>query len=146
MMKQSNMEQLKTRLTLFALWLFVLLNIIFRDIHQLTLKSHLEMLLTGYFNGMEVTDAIMLGGALIVNAPISMLLVSLLAKRRLSKGLNLAAATILTLSFFASPPTDMDDIFHLTVELIAIAAIVFTVIKWKESSLITAKEPAHELA
>lgn len=32
---------------LSALWLLILLNITFRDIHQFVLKSHLEMLLTG---------------------------------------------------------------------------------------------------
>jgi len=131
-MVDNSMVQLNTRIKLFALWLFVLLNIIFRDIHQLTLKSHLEMLLTGYFNGMEVTDTIMLAGAFIVNIPIGMLLVSLLVNRKTTRVLGMVAAIVLTLSFFTAPPTDMDDVFHLGVELIALAAIVFTSIKWKE--------------
>jgi len=45
------MTPIDTRLKLSALWLFILLNIIFRDIHQYALKSHLEMLLTGTYNG-----------------------------------------------------------------------------------------------
>ena len=131
-MEQNRIEQLDIRLKLFALWLFVLLNIIFRDIHQMTLKSHLEMLLTGYFNGMKVTDTIMLFGAIIVNIPISMLLVVVLTRRRLARILNITAAVILTLSFFTVAPTDLDDIFHLTVELMAISTIVRTSLNWKE--------------
>jgi len=126
------MEQQQKRLKLFALWLFVLLNIIFRDIHQMTLKSHLEMLLTGYYNGMEITDTIMLFGAFVVNIPIGMLLVSLLTKQKTSRTLNMIAAVLMPLILLTSPPTDMDDFFHLTVELIAIVAIFMISKKWKE--------------
>jgi hypothetical protein len=133
-MEQISMSQLLIRLKLFTLWLFVLLNIIFRDIHQMTLKSHLEMLLTGYFNGVEITDSIMLFGAIIVNTPISMLLVSLFAERKASRVLQLAATVILTGSFLASPPTDPDDVFHLVVELLALGAIVWTSLKWKPNA------------
>jgi hypothetical protein len=138
-MEQFRMEELYIRLKLFALWLFVLLNIIFRDIHQLTLKSHLEMLLTGYFNGIEVTDTIMLAGAVIVNTPISMLIVSLWVNRKLSRILNITATIILTLSFILSPPTDMDDLFHLIVELIALAVIVQTSINWRAGRILSPK-------
>jgi hypothetical protein len=133
-MEQIRIVEPNTRWKLFALWLFILLNIIFRDIHQMTLKSHLEMLLTGYFNGMEVTDTIMLFGAIIVNIPISMLLVSLFVKVSISRILNIIAAVVLTASFLLSPPTDMDDVFHLVVELGAIAAIIFNCVQWKAVS------------
>lgn len=131
-MEQIRLEQLYIRLKLFALWLFVLLNIIFRDIHQMTLKSHLEMLLTGYYNGMEITDTIMLIGAFVVNIPIGMLLVSLLLKQKQSRVLNIMAAALMPFIILTSPPTDMDDILHLIVELIAVVAIIGTSVKWKE--------------
>ena len=130
-------KDLKTRLTIFSLWLFVLLNIIFRDIHQLTLKSHLEMLLTGYFNGMEVTESIMLFGAVIVNIPISMLLVSMLLNRRQNKILNIVAAVLLGASFLLSPPTDMDDTFHLVVELLALLGVVRACLMWKQTNAVS---------
>jgi len=130
-MEQIRMEQLNTRLKLFALWLFVLLNIIFRDIHQMTMKSHLEMLLTGYYNGMPVTDTIMLIGFFVVNIPIGMLLVSLFANRKRSRVLNLTAASLMPLILLTSPPSDMDDVAHLSIELIAIAAIFWSSLKWK---------------
>lgn len=134
-MEQSRIDQPYTRLKLFALWIFILLNIIFRDIHQMTLKSHLEMLLTGYYNGTEVTDAIMLVGALIVNIPIGMLLVTLLLNRKLSRKLNIIAASLMPLILLSSLPTDMDDVFHLSVELIALVAIIMSSLKWKHDQV-----------
>ncbi len=47
------MRRLDLHILLSALWLFMLLNIIFRDIHQFVLASHIEMLLTGHYNGVE---------------------------------------------------------------------------------------------
>lgn len=136
-MEQSRTEQSNTRLKLFALWIFILLNIIFRDIHQMTLKSHLEMLLTGYYNGTEVTDAIMLIGALIVNIPIGMLLVTLLLKRNLSRKLNIIAASLMPMILLTSLPTDMDDVFHLSVELIALVIIIISSVNWKHDQVTT---------
>jgi len=90
------------------------------------------MLLTGYFNGMKITDTIMLIGAFVVNVPIVMLLVSLLTKWKLSRTMNIAAASLMPFILLTSPPTDMDDIFHLTVELLAVVAIIWSSVKWKE--------------
>lgn len=131
-MEQITLSWKNERLKLFALWLFILFNIIFRDIHQMTLKSHLEMLLTGYYNGMEVTEVIMLFGAVVVNIPISMLLVSLFAKQKVNRKINIIAGSIMPLILITSPPTDMDDIFHLIIELLALFCIVTTSFKWKK--------------
>lgn len=131
-MEQNTLSWKNERWKLFALWLFILFNIIFRDIHQMTLKSHLEMLLTGYYNGTKVTETIMLIGAIIVNIPISMLLISLFTKQQISRKINMLAGCIMPLILLTSPPTDMDDIFHLTIEILALICIVSTSFKWKK--------------
>ncbi|WP_435416197.1 DUF6326 family protein [Polaribacter aestuariivivens] len=131
-MEQITISWKNERLKIFALWLFILFNIIFRDIHQMTLKSHLEMLLTGYYNGMEVTEVIMLFGAFVINIPISMLLVSLFTKQAISRKLNMLAGSIMPLILLTSPPTDMDDIFHLSIEILALICIVRSSFKWRK--------------
>lgn len=131
-MEQITLNWKNERLKLFSLWLFILFNIIFRDIHQMTLKSHLEMLLTGYYNGMEVTDAIMLFGAIVVNIPISMLLVSLFSKQHINRIINMITGCIMPLILLTSIPTDMDDVFHLTIEILALICIIRTSYKWKK--------------
>ena len=71
------MRRLDPHILLSALWLFILLNIIFRDIHQFVLASHIEMLLTGHYSGIEITEGLMLLGGFLVQVPIAMVLFSL---------------------------------------------------------------------
>jgi hypothetical protein len=124
------MIAIDTRTKLSALWLFILLNIIFRDIHQYVLASHLEMLLTGIYNGVEVTDELMLLGGFLVEVPIAMVLFSLLLTRKTGRPITIIAVIITTGTLFASAPTDLDDTFHLVIELIAMVAILWTAWRW----------------
>ena len=126
------MTPIDTRTKLSALWLFILLNIIFRDIHQMTKASHLEMLLTGYYNGVLITDGLMLLGGFLVQIPIAMVLFSLLLTRNIARPLTFLAALMTTGTLFSTAPTDMDDTFHLIIELIAMAAIVWTAWTWRD--------------
>ena len=130
------MDTINTKIKLSALWLFILLNIIFRDIHQMTLKSHLEMLLTGYYNGTKMSDAIMLIGGFLVEIPIAMVLFSLLLKRKINRTLNIVAVILTTAILLFTPPSDWDDTFFLIVELIAIGSILWTAWKWNSQSTV----------
>ena len=128
------METVKTNFKLSAYWLFILLNIIFRDIHQFTVKSHLDMLLTGTYNGTEVTEELMLFGGFLVEIPIAMFLFSLLLKIKWNRMLNLIASVLTIGVLMAEPPSDMDDVFFKIIEFIAIGAIIWTSWSWKEGS------------
>lgn len=124
------MTTIDTRTKLSALWLFILLNIIFRDIHQFVRASHLEMLMTGYYNGIEITDELMLLGGFLVEIPIAMVLFSLLLTRRIGRPVTIIAAILTTGTLLSSGPTDMDDTFHLIIEMTAMAAILWTAWTW----------------
>ncbi len=117
---------------LSALWLFILLNIIFRDIHQFVIASHLEMLLTGYYNGIEITEELMLLGGFLVQVPIAMVLFSLLLTRKIGRPVTILAAIITTGTLLSSAPTDLDDTFHLVIELAAMVAILWTAWSWPD--------------
>ena len=125
------MDTLHPKLKLSALWLFTLLNVIFRDIHQFTIKPHLEMLLTGYYNGIEVTQELMLIGGMVLEIPIAMVLFSLLLKRKYNRIANIVAVIITAGLFLVEPPSDMDDWFFKIVEFIAFVAILITARKWR---------------
>jgi len=129
------MDKIDTKTKLSALWLFILLNIIFRDIHQFGLKSHLEMLLTGYYNGVEITDTLMLFGGFLAEVPIAMVLFSLLLTRRIGRPVTFVAAFITTATLVSSAPSDMDDVFHLVIELAAMVAILRTAWSWPEREI-----------
>lgn len=123
-------EPIDPKAKLSALWIFVLLNMIYRDLHQIPLKSELEMMLTGVYNGVVVTEPLMLLGAFMIEAPIAMALFSLLLARRFGRPVTFAAAAFMTVSFALNPPSDMDDMFFLLVEVAALACIVWTAWAW----------------
>lgn len=125
------MEPIKLNFKLSALWLFILLNIIFRDIHQFTMKSHLEMLLTGIYNGTPVTEELILLGGFLVEIPILMCLLSLLLLRKWSRPLNLIASVLTIGVLLAEPPSDLDDTFFKIIEFATIMWIMWTAWKWK---------------
>ena len=129
------MEKIDTNTKLSALWLFILLNIIFRDLHQFANKPFLEMLLTGTYNGIEVTEELMLLGGFLAEVPIAMVLFSLLLTRRIGRPVTFVAAFITTATLVSSAPSDMDDVFHLVIELAAMVAIVWTAWKWPEREI-----------
>lgn len=130
------MRKIETNALLSALWLFVLLNIIFRDIHQFATKPELEMLLTGTYNGVVITEELMLLGGILISIPISMVLFSLLLTRRIGRPVTLFAALLTSTTMLSSAPSDMDDTLHLMIELVAMAAILWTAWRWP------AEEPA----
>ncbi|WP_425038567.1 DUF6326 family protein [Primorskyibacter sp. S187A] len=117
------MRKLDPHTLLSTLWLFILLNIIFRDIHQFALKSHLEMLLTGYYDGMLITDELMLLGGFLALVPISMVLLSLLLQPRWLRPATAVAVVFTAGPAILSPPTDLDDVLHFSVAILALVAI-----------------------
>ena len=125
------MDLQNRKTVLSTLWLFILLNIIFRDIHQYALKSHLEMLLTGFYNGTEVTDWLMLMGGFIVEIPILMVLLSRILKRKFNRPVNLVACVLTVGVFLAELPSDMDDVFFKVIQFAALGVIAWIAWKWK---------------
>lgn len=127
-------KHIKPQTLLSTLWIFVLLNMVFRDLHQFGNKGFLEEMLTGVVNGVEITDELMLIGGILAEIPILMVLLSRILKDNANKWANLIAGVI-TIAVFATaiPSADIDDIFHMTIEVAAILWIFN--IAWKLPSL-----------
>ncbi len=117
---------------LSALWLFILLNIIFRDLHQFARQDVLEMLLDGNYFGLVLTEELALLGGILSLVPISMVLVSRVLQRRYARPLTYVAAFIQTSTMMSAAPTDLDDALHLTVQVLAMLAIVVTAWRWSD--------------
>ncbi|MEO1254773.1 MAG: DUF6326 family protein [Bacteroidota bacterium] len=120
---------IKTRLS--SLWIFVIFNIVFRDLHEMPTKDFLEEALQGSVNGVQITDDLMLFGGILAEIMIIMPLVSLLAKYKINRLLNLIVGLIIVAFLIFNGNTDIDDIFFMIVELIALAYILLTAWKWK---------------
>ena len=124
------MRPLDPHTKLSALWLFILLNIIFRDIHQFVMPGFLQQIMTGRFNGMEITGQLMLLGAVVVTVPIGMVLLSILLARPWLRPLTFAAAAITTPTMVPPPPIELHAAYHLALQLAAIIAICFVAWRW----------------
>ena len=113
-----------------TLWIFVLMNIIFRDLHEFGKSGFIEEIMTGTVNGIEITDELMLLGGFLAEIPILMVLLSRLLNDTANKWANIIAG-IITLGVFATgiPSLDKDDAFHMVIETAAILWIFR--IAWK---------------
>ena len=102
------------------------------DPHTLHSALWLFILLTGYYNDMEITEELMLLGGVLVQVPIAMVLFSLLLTRRGGRPVTILAAIITTGTLLSSAPTDFDDTFHLVIELAAVVAVLWTAWMWTD--------------
>ncbi len=127
-------QKIKPQTLISTLWIFILLNMVFRDLHQLGKKGFLEEISSGIVNGVVISEELMLVGGILAEIPILMVLLSRILNHKANKWANIIAGTI-TLVVFATaiPSSDMDDIFHMIIEVAAILWIFR--IAWKLPSL-----------
>ena len=114
-------SKIKPQTLLSSLWIFILLNIVFRDLHQLGKAGFIEEIMSGEVNGIKLTDELALIGGVLAEIPILMVLLSRILNDKANKWANIIAG-IITLAVFATavPSADMDDVFHMVIEVAAI--------------------------
>ncbi len=125
----ERIDRMEQRAMLSALWLFVLLNFIFRDLHEIVKADFLAGALEGVYNGREVTDVMFLIGGIIVEVPIVMMLIAWALPLRTNRWANTIVAPLFGLSLVGSAG-DLDDYFHFGLILVALAAIVWKAQGW----------------
>ncbi|MGB5759695.1 MAG: DUF6326 family protein [Acidimicrobiales bacterium] len=124
---------MEKRALLSALWLFVLLNYIFRDLHEIVKAEFLADALNGMYGGREVTDAMFLLGGVIVEVPIVMMLMAWVLPLRANRWANVIVAPLFGL-LLIGVPGDLDDYFHIGLMLIALASIAWQAWNWERST------------
>ncbi|MGB5498172.1 MAG: DUF6326 family protein [Maribacter sp.] len=133
-------KKIKPQTLLSTLWIFILLNMVFRDLHQLGNKSFLEEIMTGVVNGVEITDELMLIGGFLAEIPILMVLLSRILSNKVNKWANIITSIITMLVLFSGlASADMDDVFFMIIEVAAFVVIIVTA--WKLPS--AGKIPAN---
>jgi len=116
---------------LSTLWVFVLLNMVFRDFHELVRPGLLEEMMTGIVNGTQVTDELLLLGGIMAEVFIIMVILARVLKARANRWANIIVGTIsimLVVSNNTAP--DLDDIFFAAIEVTALAVIVWYAWTW----------------
>ncbi len=113
------------RILLSALWVFFLMNIIFRDIHQFLSPGYMDWVLAGEMFGQQITDELLLYGGIAVEVMIAMVLLPHILPRRALRIVNTVAAVFTAALVLYTPPIDPDDVFFLVIGLGALLAIVW---------------------
>ena len=118
-------NKINSQSLLSTLWIFVLLNIIFRDLHEFLNQGHIEEMMN-----LNISEETMLFYGILLEIPIMMTVLSRILNNMLNKWINVTVASLLmigTLSTLAC--ADLDDIFFTLINTIAFLAIVYTA--WK---------------
>lgn len=110
---------------LSALWVFFLMNIIFRDIHQFLSPGFMDWVIAGEVFGRQITDEVLLFGGFAVEVMIMMVLLPHLLARRALRVVNTFAALFTAALVLYTPPIDPDDVFFLVVGLGNLGAILW---------------------
>lgn len=117
--------------TLSLLWLFAILNILFRDIHEMSTASAVSEILSGYVSGRPVTEEALLIGGLAVELLLLAFLLSALLPPSTAKRINLAFAPLAIIGVLYGAPSDLDDYFFAAVEITTFAAITVMAWRWR---------------
>ncbi|MBX2827505.1 MAG: hypothetical protein KTR22_05050 [Flavobacteriaceae bacterium] len=118
-------NKITSQTLLSTLWVFILFNMIFRDLHQLLAQGYIEEMMA-----LEISNPAMLFYGIILEIPIAMVLLSRILKDKTNKWTNIVAASFVMLGTLSTlPSADWDDIFFVLVKLVAFLAIIR--VAWK---------------
>jgi hypothetical protein len=120
---------------LSTLWIFAALNYLYCDVISLMDPELLPLYLRGNINGLELTPGFLLGAAILIEIPISMVLLSRVLRYRANRWANIAAATIMTAvqsaTLFIGVPAPYY-LFFSVIEIATTVLIVWFAWNWRE--------------
>lgn len=119
------LDLLQTKLTIAALWIVVLFNMLFRDLHEFARAGFLEELIDMTSNGASISEGLLLGAALFLQIPIAMIALTYILPTKANRWANLIAAMV-TLAMIVgnSLDPDLDDAFFAAVECAALLLVM----------------------
>jgi len=111
---------------LSTLWVFILFNMILRDLHEFPTEGFIEELMS-----LNLSDVEMLLYGFMVEIPIMMVLFSRILQDKVNKWVNIVAAIIALPGILSTLPSgDLDDIFFAMMSSMALVSIVLIARKW----------------
>ena len=127
------MNDLDKRLKLSALWVYVFLNMIFRDLHEFGRPGFLEEVMTGVVNGVQITDGLMLIGGIMIAVPLLIIPLTQFLSFKANRLANLFIGVLhLVITIGVNRAPDLDNIFFAVIEIAALLLIIRLAWSWKE--------------
>ncbi|MBE9029308.1 hypothetical protein IQ266_05970 [filamentous cyanobacterium LEGE 11480] len=128
---QKQILTIAMKAKLSTLWIFFLLNMIFRDIHEFVEPGFIAEIMTGKSNGNPITEQMLLLGGVMIEVPIAMVLLSRLLPYRANRWANIIVAVIYLSLIIIFGTTDLDDTFHLVMEIAALSCVIWSAWRWR---------------
>ena len=124
-----NLLEMKTKLS--TLWIWVLFNMLFRDMHEFARTGFLEEMLAMTSNGAQIPEGLLLGAAFVLQIPICMVFLTQVLNVKVNRCANLIAAVITIVMIVSNNlAPDLDDIFFAVVECVALLLIIWYAWRW----------------
>ncbi|MBT3320700.1 MAG: hypothetical protein HN392_00255 [Anaerolineae bacterium] len=128
------MNDLDKRAKISSLWVFVFLNMIFRDLHELGRLGFLEEMMTGVVDGVQITEGLMLIGGIMIAVPLLIIPLTQFLNFKANRLANLfmgALQIVSTLGVNRTP--DLDNVFFAVIEIAALLLIIRLAWNWKKT-------------
>ena len=117
---------------LSILWIFVILNMFARDIHELGRPGMLEQVMSGVVDGVTITEELMLLGGIMFEIFLVMVVLSQVLKYRINRWVNMIMGLIaIAIVMMTNLSPDLDNLFFMIIEIITLVAIIGIAWRWK---------------
>lgn len=125
-------QEMKNRLSTF--WIFIMINMAFADIIGFTYPGFMAKLVAGGpIDGIVVTPTLLLVGALLLEIPTAMIILSRLLKNGINRWFNIIAAVITIIYVVGMSSPTVVYWFFCSLEIIASLVIIILAWKWQKS-------------
>ena len=133
--KDAQLELLAMQTKMSTLWVFALLNVVFRDIHELFRPGFLAEIMTGTVGGVEMTEGLLLQAGIMLELLIVMVLLARVLPYGLNRWANIIVGLFAAVYILISGTNDLDDMFFAAVELVTSLLIVWFAWRWPNPEL-----------
>ena len=123
---RTELTNMRRASSLSALWVFVLLSMLFRDIHELANPEFVEQMLS-----QTVPESLLLVAGIILAMPILMVPLNHLLPPVWSRRANLLVVLIIAVAIITNPPGDLDDYWFTALELVGLVVIAWLAWRWR---------------
>lgn len=125
--QKSKIDFKDRKVILSTLWIFVMFNYTYCDILGLMDSSLLKQYLTGVVDGLELTESFLLMGAILMEIPIAMILLSRILNYRVNRWANIVAASIKTIAMVMTMFVGIPSLYYMFFGTIEIATTIFII-------------------
>src|SRR5215217_8627754 len=131
-------KKMDMKVKLSTLWITASLSYLYCDVISLMDPELLSQYLAGNVNGLAFTPGFLLGAAILISIPITMVLLSRVLSYRANRWANIAAATFMTAVQILTLFMGMPALYYLYLSILEITCTVLIVgyaWKWREAAV-----------